>query len=70
MEQWKINSDLLKEKILFATIGKKSFKITRNRCSIVLELEADHQEANHQEADTRMLLHAKHARETDDKIVI
>ena len=43
-------------KSIFVTDGKKVFKINKDTFIAILELES-----NHEEADTRMMLHAQHA---------
>ena len=60
VEQWKNCHDLIVEKVLYATNGNKCYKITAAG-----ELQNDHQEA-----DTRLLLHSKHANLTYSNIVV
>ena len=64
VEQWKNCHDLIGEKVLYATSGNKCYKITAAGCCEVDELQSDHQEA-----DTRLLLHSKHASLTYSNIV-
>ena len=45
--------------------GKRAVQVTNEGCENVLSLRSDHEEA-----DTRLLLHAKHAAETHNRIVI
>ena len=52
-------------KNLFVTDGESVFNLSENSCSLVEELTS-----NHEEADTRMVLHAKHASESSSKILI
>ena len=47
------------------TDGKKVFKINHNFASLVQNLKS-----NHEEADTRMILHAKHANNSYDRILV
>lgn len=55
----------LKEKTLYVTCEDKCFKITRNSCVEVEELES-----SQEEADTRILLHAHHAAHHGSKTVV
>ena len=63
VEHWKSNSNLINGKEFITTVD--SYKINLNNCSIIQELQSDHQES-----DTSFLLHAKHATEDHDKVVI
>ena len=45
--------------------GKRAVRVTNEGCENVLSLRSDHEEA-----DTKLLLHAKHAAETHNRIVI
>ena len=45
--------------------GERALQVTKDGCENVLHLRSDHEEA-----DTRLLLHAKHAAETHNRIVI
>ena len=54
-----------REAPLGITVNHQAYEITTQTCHLVDELESDHQEA-----DTRMLLHAKHDSSTYDNIVI
>jgi len=47
---------MIKDKTLFVTCGEKCWKINRGRASLVEELQS-----SQEEADTRIILHAKHA---------
>ena len=47
------------------TNSQKAFKVTKGHCEDVSPLESDHEEA-----DTRLLLHAKHASHNHNRIVI
>ena len=47
------------------TSGIDVFRITADQIQLVQELES-----NHQETDTRMLLHARHASMSCDKIIV
>ena len=53
VEHWKSNSNLINAKEYITTVDSKSYKINLNDCSLIQELQS-----NHQEADTRLLLHA------------
>ena len=53
VEHWKSNSNLINAKEYITTVDSKSYKINLNDCSLIQELQSNHQEAN-----TRLLLHA------------
>ena len=65
VDQWKQQSQLLASKVLFVTCGAEAFKICSTGCHHIRSLDS-----NHEEADTRLLLHAKHASQNHEKIVI
>ena len=65
VNEWGRQSHLVGSKILFATVDDETYMITSESFNVVDELRSDHQEA-----DTRLLLHAKHAILTYGKIVI
>ena len=65
VEHWKSNSNLINGKESITTVDSKAYKSNLNDCSLIQELQSDHQEA-----DTRLLLHAKHASEDHDKVGI
>ena len=50
---------------MITTVDSKAYKSNLNDCSLIQELQSDHQEA-----DTRLLLHANHASEDHDKLGI
>jgi len=52
-------------KILYVTSGSQTIKVLADSNQIIPELESDHEEA-----DTRMLLHVKHTSSTYNEIVI
>jgi len=56
---------MIKDKTLFVTCGENCWKINRGRASLVEELQS-----SQEEADTRMVLHAKHASDHDNKTII
>ncbi len=57
VEQWKMEES--RKKILFVTCQKKCYKVDVNRVQPVEESED--LVCEHEEADTRMLLHVQHA---------
>ena len=63
VEEWKKSG--ISDKVLYTTCGRQTIKILPNSNEIVPELASDHEEA-----DTRMLLHAEHASSTFSEIVI
>lgn len=63
--EWKSLGHLLEDKILFVTCSRDVYQISRNETTLVQDLQS-----NHQEADTRMLLHAHHASLTHNRIII
>ena len=65
VEEWKKQTGLLEDKTLFVTVDKEVLMLTSTTCTTVDSLRSDHEEA-----DTRMLLHAKHASLTCDKVMI
>ena len=56
---------MINGKEFIAIVDSKAYKINLNDCSLIQELQSDHQEG-----DTRLLLHGKHASEDHDKVVI
>ena len=56
VSEWKHLGHLLGQKVLYVTSGIDVFRITADETQLVQELQS-----NHQEADTRMLLHSLHA---------
>lgn len=68
---WKdLKSDDLTGLILYATRGDKCFKISPTSQSTIVETtEVVELECDHEEADTRLLLHAKHASDNDFSVV-
>ncbi|KAI3381643.1 hypothetical protein SNEBB_009797, partial [Seison nebaliae] len=67
LEQWKQpqRREQLAQRTVFFTSGEKCFKLSSNSVSEVAELAS-----THEEADTRILLHAKHASGNYSAIVI
>ena len=65
VNEWKNLGHLLDRKVLYVTSGIDVFRITADKTQLVQELQS-----NHQEADTRMLLHARHASMSCDKIIL
>ena len=65
VNQWKQQSQLLASKVLFVTCGSEAFRICSTGCHHIRSLDSNHEEAN-----TRLLLHAKHASPNHEKIVI
>ena len=65
--EWKKQEylEVIGNKILFVTDGQKVFNIREGTVIDIPELES-----NHEEADTRMLLHTQHASQQYQKIVI
>ena len=55
----------LASKNLYITDGECVYKLTADACLVVDELRS-----NHEEADTRMVLHANHASQTSNQILI
>ena len=66
-EAWKNDPypEKLGSKVLFITCEKQCFKVTKEGSEVIDELTT-----NQEEADTRMLLHAKHASSNYKSIVI
>ena len=66
-EEWKSNDSkaMIGNKTLYVTCGEKCWKITRCVTSLVDELQS-----SQEEADTRILLHAKHASDQGYKSVV
>ena len=52
---------MINGKEFITIVHSKAYKINLNDCSIIQELQSDHQEA-----DTRLFLHAKYASEDHD----
>ena len=48
-------------KVLYATQGQRCLLMSTNANNVIITEEVDDLESNHEEADTRLLLHAKHA---------
>ena len=63
--EWKHNLSILGEKKVFVTLNTDALMLTSTAFSPVPTLRSDHEEA-----DTRMLLHAKHASLSCDKVMI
>lgn len=66
-DSWKceLKRKRIGDKILFVTCDEKCFKITYSQVEEIEELKS-----NHEEADTRIFLHAKHAAATFGTVVI
>ena len=65
VKQWISNSSLIDGKILIVTNGMEAYNITSSNCILIPELES-----NHKEADSRMMLHVKHASRTYASVII
>ena len=67
VSRWKetIFRQKLNDKVMYVTLGKKCFQIMKDATSDVSELCSEQEEA-----DTRMLLHAKHAALTSSSVII
>ena len=65
VNQWKHSLHLIGEKQIYVTSGQNAFQLNSTEWSCADELYCDHQEA-----DTRMFLHAKHASQTCSNIVL
>jgi hypothetical protein len=65
VKEWKSESQMVGNKSLYVNDGSEAFCINSHGFSRETDLDSDHQEA-----DTRLLLHAKHASLTIEKIVI
>ena len=65
VNEWKSLGNLLGNIELYATYLQEVFRITQNTTEKIHELTS-----NHQEADTRILLHARHASLSYEKIVV
>jgi hypothetical protein len=66
-ENWQNPGKRLKlgNKVMFITCGNQCLKLTKSMCQTIGELGSDHEEA-----DTRVLLHAKHAAEEFNSIEV
>ena len=62
--EWKRDQSAIGDKTIFVTNNRFAYKLTTDSYQMVEELESDHEEA-----DTRMLLHAKHASLTHERII-
>ena len=65
VNEWKNLAHLLGQKVLYMTSGIDVFGITTDETQLVQELQN-----NHKEADTQMLLHARHASMSCGKIIV
>ena len=65
VSEWKSLGHILENKILFVTCSEQVYKISKNEIILVQDLQS-----NHQEADTRLLLHTHHASATHNNIII
>ena len=65
VSDWKMFADLPNGKMLIVTDGADAFEITTTSSCLIPELRS-----NHQEADTRILLHAKHASASYDHVIV
>ena len=65
VQQWISNSSLIGDKILIVTKNTEACNITSNSCILFPELES-----NHEEADSQMMLHVKHASRTYSSLVM
>lgn len=64
-DEWKRSGSVIGNKVLYVTSARQTMMILADSNQIVPELESDHEEA-----DTRMLLHAAHANSIYNEIVI
>ena len=66
-ENWKAekNRDQLGSVTLIVTSGEKSFKITKAEVTEVQELAS-----SHEEADTRLMIHTRHAAQTYPEVIV
>ena len=65
IEQWKKNNDLIRGKRIYATVGDQAILFSSGGFVYVPELET-----NQEEADTRILLHSKHASLECENVII
>ena len=65
VNEWKNLGHLLGQKVLYVTSGIDVFRIAADEAQLVQELQSNHQEAN-----TRMLLHSRHASMSYGKIIV
>ena len=67
VDQWKLPENLVKlqEKQLFVTCGETCYCLKKRDVKVVMELKC-----SHEEADTRMLLHATHASQNGYKTTV
>jgi len=65
VNEWKSLGNLLGSTTLYATHLQEVFRITKNTTEKIHEITS-----NHQEADTRILLHARHASLSYEEIVV
>ena len=67
VDEWKTDArrERLNDKTLYVTCAQACFKLTRENCEEVQELTS-----SQEEADTRLLLHAKHAAESGMEAVV
>ena len=63
--EWKSLGNLLRNIELYATYLLELFRVTQNTTEKIHELTS-----NHQEADTRILLHARHATLSCEEIIV
>ena len=65
VNEWKSLGNLLRNIELFATYLLELFRVTQNTTEKIHELTS-----NHQEADTRILLHTRHATLSCEEIIV
>ena len=65
VNEWKSLGNLLGNIELYATYLQEVFRITQNTTEKIHELTS-----NHQEADTRIILHTRHASLSHEEIVV
>ena len=65
VNEWKSLGNLLRNIELYATYLLELFRVTQNTTEKIHELTS-----NHQEADTRILLHARHATLSCEEIIV
>ena len=65
VNDWKNLGHLLGQKVLYVTSGIDVFRITADETQLVQDLQS-----NHQEADTRIFLDARHPSMSSDKAIV
>ena len=65
VREWQVIRERIKDKVLYVTVGQKTLCLSETLCREIDELKSDHEEA-----DTRIILHALHASPSYQNIVI